>query len=83
VFRRLHVRVEGNNRTFDPRGVGEGVIAHYGSVAPDEDPDKNNSSKFIRNMTLREFRSVLIDHFHYLWSSNRVVWPSHTGIVAH
>lgn len=35
----------------------------------------------VRDMTLRRFRSKLIEHFDILWNKQEVEWPSRTGKV--
>lgn len=35
----------------------------------------------VRDMPMRAFRAKLIEHFDIQWKTNRVEWPSRTGIL--
>ena len=51
-----------------------------------EDPNgsvvaRNVPIRIVKNMRLKSFRRVLIEHFSKLWRERKVVWPSRTGKV--
>ncbi len=41
-----------------------------------EDDDHDGSVIAVRKMSLSIFRRKLVEHFHIMWSCNKIVWPT-------
>jgi hypothetical protein len=75
-------------RNFDSSGMGPGTDVVDESIdlfeaVPSEtldndcEEDENDGlPRVVKNMSLCMFRRKLVDHFHIMWSRNKIVWPS-------
>ncbi len=76
-------------RNFDSSGMGPGSdvadesINLFEMAAPSETVDDDceeeqnaGSARVVKNMSLTKFRRKLVEHFHIMWSRNKIVWPS-------
>ena len=41
-----------------------------------EEEENAGSAWVVKNMSLSKFRRKLVEHFHIMWSRNKIVWPS-------
>lgn len=68
------------DRNFDATGMGPGediADEYYEAFSRDiDDNDGGDTTRVVSNLTLRNFRSKLVEHFHIMWSRSRIVWPS-------
>jgi hypothetical protein len=76
-------------RNFDSSGMGPGSdvadesINLFQMAAPSEtvnddceEEENAGSARVVKNMSLTKFRCKLVEHFHIMWSRNKIVWPS-------
>ena len=73
------------NRNFDATGMGPGpdVVDESNEVVDSEvqsdmgyDEDGETPARVVNKLPLRFFRSKLVEHFHILWTRNKIVWPT-------
>jgi hypothetical protein len=41
-----------------------------------EEEENAGSARVVKNMSLSMFRRKLVEHFHIMWSRNKIVWPT-------
>lgn len=69
------------DRNFDATGMGPGPdVLDDSNVAFNQvirgEQCRGGGTRVVSNLTLGFFRSKLVEHFHILWSRNKIVWPS-------
>ncbi len=79
-------------RNFDSSGMGPGTdvvdesIDVFERALPsgmgdnhweqEEEEENAGLARVVKNISLSMFRHKLVEHFHIMWSRNKIVWPS-------
>ena len=72
-------RVFGNSRDYDITRIAPRL-----NVMDEEEipyPTSSTQRVHLRTLSQDVFRGYLIEHFHYLWTNNMLIWPSRTGVM--